>query len=239
MSCVRDGADGESLPDVRGLEDSLGYAFDDPSILARALTHTSFRAEQPDVEADNQRLEYLGDAVVGFVVADALFRRYPEVDEGQLSKWRSRLVRRSALVEVAGRIGLSGHLRLGEAEERTGGRRRESVLADAYEAVLAAVYLDGGFERAREVVTDLHAEEIERAAEGGAVDHKSRLQEISQAKYGRKPDYRIADDRGPAHDKTFVAEVAVSGEIRGRGVGGSKKEAEQAAAGEALEEIEA
>ncbi|MFB6264547.1 MAG: ribonuclease III [Bradymonadaceae bacterium] len=241
MSAIPEAGGGE--PDERRvgrdeLERTIGYEFDDPTPLVRALTHTSFRAETSGVDADNQRLEYLGDAVVGCVVADMLYRRYPEVDEGRLSIWRSRLVRRSALADAARRIDLGDHLRLGKAELQTGGRQRDSVLADAYEALLAAVYLDGGYDAARRVVEDLHAEGVERVSEAGGLDFKSELQKLTQAESGERPSYEIVDEQGPPHDKSFAAEVSVGGDVRGCGVGSSKQDAEQDAAAEALESLD-
>ncbi len=224
--------------DYKRLEAQIGYTFDDPSLLERALTHRSYLSEREGVEEDNQRLEFLGDAVLGLSVADALFRRDREVDEGVLSKRLARLVRRSTLARVAREVDLGEFLRLGKGEELSGGRERESVLADAYEALLAAVYLDGGFEAAKGLVRQLQQELIEEALQARKpTDYKSRLQERTQRDEHIQPEYRIVGESGPAHEKTFVAEVCVGGEQWGVGRGRSKQRAEQSAAREALESL--
>ncbi len=229
----------EHARDYERLEERLDYEFDDIELLRRALTHRSYLSEHDEVDEDNQRLEFLGDAVLGLSVADVLFRRDREVDEGVLSKRLARLVRRSALARVARGIGLGEFLRLGKGEVLSGGRERESVLADAYEALLAAIYLDGGFEAAHRLVGDLQEALIEEAVEAPEpTDYKSRLQERTQREDNIQPAYEIVDESGPAHDKTFVAEVRIAGDTRGVGRGRSKQRAEQRAASEALEQFD-
>lgn len=242
MSADVTGATGpgrDHVDDYAELQAQLEYQFDDPSLLERALTHRSFLTEHAEVDADNQRLEFLGDAVLGLAVADDLFHRDREVDEGILSKRLARLVRRSALADVARELELGDYLRLGKGEAQTGGRSRESLLADAYEAVLAAVYLDGGFEAAKEVVRHLQERMIEEAVETQRpTDFKSRLQEVTQREANVQPAYQIIDETGPAHDKTFVAEVRIEGDRFGTGEGRSKQRAEQRAAEQALDRLE-
>jgi len=218
------------------LQKTIDYRFEDRALLNRALTHRSYRTEHEELEEDNQRLEYLGDEVLGLVVADALFRRHRSVDEGVLSKRQSHLVRRSALARTAREVDLGSFLRMGKGEVLSGGRDRDSVLADAYEALLGAVYLDGSFGDAKRVVLSLQEELLEEVVgTGGPTDYKSRLQEITQQRRDVQPTYEIVDERGPAHDKTFVAEVLVEGRTAGEGSGGSKQRAEQRAAAEAIE----
>lgn len=232
-----EGRPGDDHRRERGeLEGRLDYEFDDEALLLRALTHRSYLTENEEVDEDNQRLEYLGDAVLGLAVADALFRRDREVDEGVLSKRQSQVVRRSTLARLARELHLGEFLRLGKGEVLSGGRDRDSLLADAYEAVLGAIYLDGGFDAARQVVLDLQSDVLEEAIRArGPTDHKSKLQELTQRERNIQPSYSIIEDRGPAHDKTFVAEVLIDGERRGVGEGRSKQRAEQRAAAEAVD----
>jgi ribonuclease-3 len=225
--------------DLVSLQDKLGYQFDDVSYLKRALTHRSYLTEHDGVDHDNQRLEFLGDAVLGMVVAETLFRRDREVDEGVLSKRQSQLVRGSALADMARELDLGAYLKLGKGEAMTGGRDRESLLADAYEALLAAIYLDGGLAPVKAVIEALHGPELKNVLEGRSPsDFKSRLQEWTQKEYGIQPDYVIVAESGPAHDKEFVSRVDIGGREMGRGEGRSKQRAEQRAAAEALERLE-
>jgi ribonuclease-3 len=225
--------------DLEPLQEALDYDFDDLQWLERALTHRSHRTEHEAVESDNQRMEFLGDAVLGHAVADALFRRDREVDEGVLSKRQSQLVRKSTLARIARELDLGDYLRLGKGEAMTGGRNRPSLLADAYEAVLAAIYLDSNFEAAKRVVHELHADDFEAATEQlRPGDYKSRLQEWTQQHLEIQPEYAIVDESGPPHDRTFTARVRLDQEDYGRGRGATKQEAEQRAAAEALERLE-
>ena len=215
-------------------ESALGYTFEDPELLARALRHRSYVSEAGSGPS-NERLEFLGDSVLGQVITEYIYRRYPGLAEGKMTKLRASAVSRGVLCEVAEEMGLGGHLKLGKGEESSGGRSRASILADALEAVLAAVYLDGGPEAARCLILERWEERIRRRADApGWNDYKSRLQE-RLAQEGGRPCYRIAES-GPDHEKLFTASVFVEGVERGSGTGRSKREAEQSAARRALDE---
>lgn len=220
------------------LEAALGHAFADPELLAAALVHRSYTAEVPDVP-DNERLELLGDAVLQLAVTDYLYAAFPTMREGEMAKARAAVVSRPALAAVARRLGVGGHLLVGVGEAASGGREKDSILADAMEAVIAAVYLDGGFEAARAVVLPLWEEAVLRTAEApGSRDFKTRLQEVLAAR-GETPVYEVAGT-GPDHARVFVADVSVAGRAAGplgSGRGNSKKEAQQAAARAALESL--
>ena len=223
------------------LEEALGHRFRRPEWLKRALTHSSRRPElDPNgASGDNEKLEFLGDAVLGALVSEYLLTSFPDWSEGQLSKSRAKLVRAASLHAAARRLGLGNYLRLGRGEEKTGGRDKPTVLADAYEAVVAAIYLDAGLEAARGFVrrTLLDPAIGEQALRLAQADYKSALQEFLQGG-GRLPaSYRVASETGPDHRKTFVVEVFVEGRAVASGTGKSKKEAEQAAARVALEQL--
>ncbi len=227
------------------LEAALGYHFRNPERLLRALTHSSLPAEAAGARssllespADNEQLEFLGDAVLGLLVGEYLVAAYPHWSEGQLSKSRARLVNATSLCDAARRLRLGGYLRLGRGEEKTGGREKPALLADAYEAILAAVYLDGGLEAAREFVRhSLLREAAGFADDSDAADAKSALQELLQHS-GRAPaEYRVVSESGPDHRKEFVVEVAVAGRALASAAGVSKKEAEKAAAHRALQAL--
>jgi ribonuclease-3 len=217
------------------LEERLGYRFRDRERLTAALAHRSWAYEQGRA-GDNERLEFLGDAVLGLIAADWLYRRYPERSEGDLARLKAWLVSETSLARHAAALGLGERVLLGANEERLGGRARSSILADALEAVFAAIWLDGGLGPARDVIESFLLE-TEASGEGGAPDAKTRLQELAQAAGWALPAYTIVAESGPAHDKLFVCEVAVCGEPQGRGTGRTKKEAQQRAAAEALERI--
>jgi ribonuclease-3 len=220
---------------VNPLHDELGYDFANPELLHLSLTHRSVSADDPS-RSDNERLEFLGDAVLQVVVTDRLYREYPDLAEGQMAKIRAALVSRPTLADVARAIGLGAHIEMAPAEERSGGREKDSILADAMEAVIGAVYLDGGVEKVTQLIEQLWGDRVgERALSPGIKDYKTRLQEIL-AKDGRKPEYD-SHGSGPDHEKVFDAWVAVSGVEIGRGSGRSKKEAEQEAAREAIEAL--
>lgn len=216
----------------------LGYRFSDVSLLELALRHRSWCAEHGGVPS-NERLEFLGDSVLGLVVTDHLYRDAPAVDEGVLARRRSELVSAVALGGVARQVGLGDALSLGRGEERTGGRDKTSILADAIEAVIGAVYLDAGMGAATSVVLHLLWDRIEHATSGGpGSDHKSRLQERAAQRFGQLPRYHLTED-GPEHEKRFRAEVLLDGRVLGTGEGRTKKEAEQAAAAQACDELDA
>ncbi len=211
------------------LLERLGYCFRDRSLLQQALSHRSWCGEQEGVPS-NERLEFLGDAVIGLVVAEDCYRRYPEAPEGRLAKIRAAVVNARVLAQVASSLALGPHLLLGKGEEASGGRTKVSILADTLEAVVGAVYLDGGWEASRTLVLRLLSDRIEQAAaEPNEFDHKSRLQELTARRGEGVPRYVVVGS-GPDHDRRYVAEVYVGGVCRGRGEGTSKKEAEQAAA---------
>jgi ribonuclease-3 len=224
------------------LQQRIGYRFKDRGLLEHALTHRSRAAE--DVSGgvyDNESLEFLGDAVLGLVVAEALFRRYPESSEGQKSKIKAAVVSTQSLARHAEAIRLGEHLLLGRGEEKTGGRFKQALLADAYEALIAAVYLDGGLPAAATFLERELGAAIAAGAHQDAVgpDYKSALQERLQASGRGLPEYRVAAASGPDHRKVFTIEVVVSGEILGTATGKAKKEAEQEAARLALLQLQA
>jgi ribonuclease-3 len=226
--------------DFAALEDRLGYRFRQPQILERALTHRSLANEDATgAIMDNESLEFLGDAVLGFSIADTLFRRFPEYDEGQKSKLKSLLVSTSTLARLARQLELGEFLMLGRGEEKTGGRRKQALLADGYEAVIAAIYVDGGIEAARGFIGRQFASLIDEVREPtfGGRDHKSALQEYLQGHDQPLPEYHVASESGPDHRKLFQVEVRVRDEVIGQASGRSKKEAEQEAARAALEKL--
>jgi ribonuclease-3 len=221
-----------------GLQRAIQYRFRDRGLLEHAMTHTS-RANE-DVSggvADNESMEFLGDALLGFVVADMLFREFPQFDEGGKSKAKAALVSTATLARQAERLGLGDHLLLGRGEEKTGGRRKQALLADGYEALIAAIYLDGGIEQARAFIQREFAALVADVRRDGIAgqDYKSALQELLQARDLPLPDYRLVRTIGPDHQKQFEVSVIVRGEPLGTAIGGSKKDAEQEAARAALE----
>jgi ribonuclease III len=218
------------------LAGKLCYDFTMPELLAEALRHASYVNEAGVVPlSDNERLEFLGDAVLGLAVSDILMHMFLEAREGQLSKWRASVVNERVLSELARELDLGAYLLLGKGEELSGGREKPSILADTFEALLGAVYLDGGFAPAREIVQKLLMHNIE-ALEGigQTEDFKSLLQEFTQEAYKTRPDYLLVSETGPAHDKTFKVALQIQGRIIAEGDGKSKKEAEQKAAREAF-----
>jgi ribonuclease-3 len=219
------------------LAERLGHTFGDLSLLQHALAHRSWCGEQEGGAPSNERLEFLGDAVLGLIVASHTYERYPDFAEGKLAKVRSAVVNARVLAEVAGRLGVGEVLLLGRGEEGSGGRTKASILADAFEAVLGAVYLDAGWEAAQRLVLRELGQAIERAGEEpDDFDHKSRLQEKAVRDGAGTPRYVVVGS-GPDHDRAYVAEVFLGGTLWGTGVGRSKKDAEQQAARAAWEEI--
>lgn len=223
------------------LEAALGHHFGQAEWLERALTHSSRRQETDagETSADNEKLEFLGDAVLGLLVSEYLVTSFPSWSEGQLSRSRAKLVNTASLHAAARRLRLGHYLRLGRGEELTGGRGKPAVLADAYEAVVAAVYVDAGLAAAREFVQRSLIEHAvgEEAHRLGQPDYKSELQELLQGRDSPLADYRVASETGPDHCKTFVVEVCLAGRAVASAAGASKKEAEQAAARLALEQL--
>jgi ribonuclease-3 len=219
------------------LEEALGHRFTRPELLAAALVHRSYAAEV-EGQADNERFEFLGDAVLQLVITEFLFAEYPELTEGEMAKVRAASVNRVELAEVARRLGLGEVLQLGRGEEQSGGREKDSILGDAMEAVLAAVYLDGGLEAARRVILALWTDRVRaKALQPGLRDYKTRLQEVLAA-VGQRPEYQVVGE-GPDHAKVFTATVSSDGRQLGAGSGASKKEAEQEAARRALDVLRA
>ena len=221
---------------MKSLEEKLGYDFRDRALLENALTHSSRANESRGALQSNERLEFLGDSILGMIVADHLYRNHPDLPEGDLTRIRAALVCEESLVEVARALHLGEYLRLGKGEEAGGGRNRPSIQADAVEAVLAAVYLDGGIGSARKIVQRYI---LNREAAGLAKphDYKTALQELVQRESGQVLQYHLTGEEGPDHDKRFFVEVTLSGAPIGAGQGRSKKEAEQMAAKAAIEKL--
>ena len=222
------------------LEEKLGYTFHDRQLLENALTHSSYANENKSKgETSNERLEFLGDSVLGMVVADHLYRTHPNMPEGELTRTRAALVCEDSLVEVAAQLELGQYLKLGRGEDAGGGRKRPSIQADAVEAVIAAVYLDGGIGSARKLITNFILTNNEREQEGAIRDFKTALQELVQRESGRVLSYRLMGESGPDHAKVFSVEVDLDGTPIGAGEGRSKKEAEQNAAKAAMARLRA
>jgi len=230
-----------SKQDIEELENSLRYYFKDKALLLDAVTHRSFYHENPDTaHSQNERLEFLGDSVLGFVVVEYLFKLEKDYSESTMSKIKSYLVKEAVLFNVAESISLGMHLRLGKGEKETGGRGKKSILADALEAVFGAIYIDGGYERARDVILRLLQDKINAAVSSEQFyDFKTDLQEKSQVMFGVLPRYVTVKQEGEEHKKIFTVEVYIKGDRLGKGSGRSKKEAETAAAKEALSKIKA
>ena len=223
------------------LENILGYTFTNREILVNALTHKSFFHENPDKAGDyNERLEFLGDSVLGFVIVEYLYLSDSSLSESIMAKAKSYLVKEAVLSEVAASLSLGKYLRLGKGEDSTGGRTKRSLLADTAEAVFGAVYLDGGYDNARRLILDLFQEKIEAVLMSGEFhDFKTELQEKTQMLFMSIPEYRIIKQEGEEHSKVFTVEVCIEGKPFGTGFGKSKKEAETSAAHEALRRLQA
>jgi len=221
------------------LEGRLGHSFRNAALRETAMTHTSWvnEAGQPE-RSDNERLEFLGDAVLDLVVSDLLMRRFPDRREGDLSRARAALVSETGLAQVALALDLGRFILLGKGEERTGGRGRPSILANALEALMGAIYMDAGFDVAAAVASRLFESRIEEVDQHARLDYKSRLQERAQALWQTAPVYEVVAEEGPDHDKRFEVALSLAGRPYGRAIGRSKKEAEQGAAAAALDAIE-
>jgi ribonuclease III len=220
---------------IKRLEEALDYRFQDPALLERSLTHVSYQRQKS--EGHNEVLEFLGDAVLELAVSDLLIRGNPEKPEGVLSKMRAALVNAKVLAEKAAALRIGDLLRIGKGEELSGGRSKESILAGAFEALLGAVYRDGGYQAVYRVVERFFGVDV-MTKKLGQHDYKTRLQEISQMLFRAPPDYRVVAESGPDHDKYFVTEITVGGKILGKGEGRSKKQSEQQAAKKALNELQ-
>lgn len=224
---------------LQELEDKINYKFKDCQILETAVTHSSYVKEHAHVKKSNERLEFLGDAFFDAIIGEELFNKFSEKEEGFLSQLRATLVCESALAQQADRIGLGEYLRLGNGEDRNGGRKRKSILADALEAVMGAVYLDGGFEAVKQVVLGIFEKDIHEVESGhyNIKDYKTALQEKLQRNGNVNIKYKVINENGPDHDKTFTVRLAIDGKEQTMGEGKSKKKAEQQAAQKLLEKL--
>ncbi|MCA9582025.1 MAG: ribonuclease III [Myxococcales bacterium] len=219
---------------LRKVEEGLGYRFSNRALLEEALTHRSYANEHPEVTSDNERLEFLGDAVVGVIVSEILVRGFPSADEGELTRRRATLVCEAGLCAIARVVHLPEALRLGKGEERTGGRDKPRLLSSALEACLGAALLDGGFSTAQEIGVRLFDRPLRAGGDEG--DPKSLLQERTQAEGHGAPVYEVVGETGPDHARIFEVRVLIHGKPRGTGTGRTKLQAEQRAAAEALED---
>lgn len=220
------------------LQSSIGYTFTDEKLLVEALTHRSYLNEAQDKSLkDNERLEFFGDAVLDFFLSQLLLERFPRSREGELTRTRASVVDEEALATMAQRIGLGKHLRLGRGEERSGGRGKKSILADAYEALLAAIYLDGGVSQLQRLV-ESHLECLLDQRASASRDFKTEFQELVQSRFGMTPHYQLRRTAGPDHDRVFTVAAFAGTECMGEGAGRTKKEAEQAAARMAIARLQ-
>ncbi len=217
------------------LEEKIGYHFRDRELLQTALTHSSYANEKHGEAQSYERLEFLGDSILGLVTAEFLYTHEPRLPEGRMTRLRAELVCEVSLHKTALELSLGRYMRLGRGEEHTGGRERPSILADMVEAIIAAMYLDSGMEQARSFIMDRVLRDVEFGDSHRSADYKTRLQELVQRKSSQVITYRLKDESGPDHDKTFTFEVLINGETCGEGSGKTKKEAEQMAACKALE----
>lgn len=220
---------------IKKFEHVIGYTFQNKQLLMEALTHSSFANEGKHHHRNNERLEFLGDSVLSLIVANRLFVQFPDMPEGELTKLRASLVCDRSLAGFARRIGLGDNLFMGKGEEHSGGRDRRSNLEDAFEALVGAIYLDGGLENARAFVMQFIPENLDLSKVKTIVDYKTTLQEIIQKNPEEKLSYVLVGESGPDHDKSFEVEVHLNSNVIGTGVGKSKKQAEQSAAKQALE----
>lgn len=219
------------------LEQGLGYTFQNKALLENALTHSSYANENRERHLpDNERLEFLGDSILGFVVAEYLYRNFPDKPEGELTRIRADLVCERNLAEAAATIELGSYLLLGHGEEQGGGRKRDSIVSDAMESVIAASFMDGGFAAAKEIIDRLILSNIPKGRPRN-FDYKTAFQELVQRKKDQQIHYELTGESGPDHDKHFEVEVLLNGKAVGHGVGSSKKRAEQAAAEAAIEAL--
>ena len=224
---------------VSEFEQRIGYTFQRRELLRRALTHKSYSHEAKDLDVrHNETFEFLGDSVLGFVIGDLLSAHFPALDEGALSKMKAYLVSAPSLARKARQFGMGEVILLGVGEEKTGGRKKDSLLANLFEAVIAAIYLDGGIDPARQLIERTFADDIRAIDQEDLLfhDYKTALQEVAQGRGLQLPEYSVVDEVGPDHDKTFVVEVKLGG-LTARGEGSSKKEAQQQAAKRALQSI--
>ncbi|MEI8366389.1 MAG: ribonuclease III [Parachlamydiaceae bacterium] len=223
---------------IEKIESRLQYTFKDPALLILAFTHRSYINEHRSVSQHNERLEFLGDSVLGLLTAEYLYRELPTTPEGDLSYLRSRLVEASSCVSFVQKLELEKYLLLGRGERMNDGRGRESILADLFEAIIGAIYLDGGIEAARHFLFDNFTPNIEETVKSPLANWKALLQDYCQKIYQTTPVYKVIEEVGPDHSKNFVIAVMIFNEEKGRGLGASKKEAQQSAAADALSRIQ-
>ena len=222
----------------RAFEKRIGYRFKNRALLEMALTHRSFRFETPEVNVDNQRLEFLGDAVLGFLAADELYRRFEDDAEGHLTAMRSQATSGKALAEIAAELDLGAFLKIGRGEAQSGGRERESNLADALESVIGAAFVDGGLRAAQKVFTAVFGPVLDaQAGDPWADNPKGKLQEVCQSRWKAGPVYKLVKEDGPSHDRVFTSEVRLGRHVHGRGRGANKQASEKAAAADALRRL--
>ena len=220
---------------LTALQKTLGVRFKDPSLLEQAIIHSSYINENPGLSLDsNERLEFLGDAVLGFIVARELFKRFPSLSEGEMTKLRSSVVCRNSMFHMSRDISLGNYLYLGKGEEASGGRRKPANLARALEAIIAAIFLDQGLAGARNFILRVTGQELDKRTEA---DYKSQLQELIQSRHQKTPSYQVIAVAGPEHSRRFTVEVRVGNNVLGRGIGKSKKAAEAEAARSALAQL--
>jgi ribonuclease-3 len=227
------------MPSLADMQQRLGLRFRTVELLERALTHKSF-ANENRVPDHNERLEFLGDAVLNLIISEHLMRTCPASTEGDLSRFRAAVVSEPALANLARELGLGAYLRLGRGEEQTGGREKDSLLANCLEALIASIYLDAGRDAAEAFILRFFEDIVKKTCASPVnLDYKTELQEYCQNKLKQLPEYRIVSESGPDHQKQFTVELLLQGSVSGRGIGRSKKEAEQRAAREALEKLHA
>lgn len=231
--------DKERIEKLKDFEGIISYTFNDISLLDNSLTHRSYANENLELSCkDNERLEFLGDAVLGLCISDILMKKFPDHAEGQLSKLRASLVNEQPLTELARKFDLGNFLLLGKGEESSGGRAKTSILSDTFEAVIAAIYLDSGYEKTYDFINDLFQPLIENGFDETIYrDYKTHVQEISQNRFKVIPKYTLIHEYGPDHDKMFQIELSISDVLTTTGTGKNKKEAEQQAAKKAIEEL--
>jgi ribonuclease III len=228
----------ERLRELEEFQNRIGYRFQEPLLLHRALTHKSYIDEEGERVRNNEQMEFLGDAVIDLIIRDYSLKRFPDRSEGELSKMRSAVASETTLSHIARRMEVGKYILMGKGEESSGGRKKRSLLTNAFEAVAAAVYLDGGFERSYHVILSFLRQDIERLSLAAHHDdYKSALQEYTQSRLGSVPHYRVVSEEGPDHKKTFLVELTIGGRSLGSGRGRSKKVAEQKAAREALDRL--
>ncbi|OGC45032.1 ribonuclease III [candidate division WS6 bacterium RIFOXYC1_FULL_33_10] len=224
---------------IQDFEKRIGVEFKNKDLLLLALTHRSYVNEHKDVDAHNERLEFLGDAVLELITSDYLFNTYPERTEGDLTSFRAALVRTESLADTAQEIEIGENIRLSKGEEDTGGRAKSYLLANAFEAIIGAIYLDSGYEVARDFVHTHLLKKIEHIVENRLdIDSKTKIQEVTQSKYKVTPVYEVIEEEGPDHDKRFTVVVKINGKEIGKGFGTSKQKAEEDAAKSGIEYIE-